>query len=166
MSPQRALTCSLFLALVTSALGDHAEATEPVWRCTSAEGAAVSYQSTPCPTSGKALPSTKPPVAEDKAFSSAVAQREARLARTMARQRVRQENSLQKSAGSAHISLSGPVRQVSVGQRDGARPNLEPTRPKQGKRSSRQGGRELFRAEVPGRPRKSAQAEASAAPLP
>lgn len=140
-----------------------AMASDPVWRCPTAEGAAVAYQATPCRDGGQALPLGPTPSTEDREASARVAEREASLAGHMGRQRVKRE----KDLPAAHASLSGPVRQVSVGQR-------EEDRIKARKRSksrdadpstsrARQRRHDVFRAEVPGRSRKpSGQAQAGA----
>ncbi len=139
-------------------------AAEPVWRCSSADGS-LTYQSTACQDAGQALPADKHPTPEDREASARVAEREAKLARTMGRQRVQREKD---QPVSAHTSLSGPVRQVSVGQREEDRLKA---RRKRGtnrvedpnSRRARQHRQDVFRAEAPGRSRKqSGQAQADA----
>jgi hypothetical protein len=150
------------LAWVACALcgaASKAVAAEPVWRCQSAAGHAVAYQSTPCQDGGQALPTTQPPSPTNHADSVRVAEREARLARAMGRQRAHQEK-LARDLPPAHTSLSGPVRQVSVGQREEAQIKARRrTRHRVGEASpgTRQRRRDVFRAEVPGQPRKRAE---------
>ena len=97
------------------------------------------------------------PTAQARQASAQTAKREARLARTLARQRIRGEQNPQP----AHTSLSGPVRQVSVGQRGDDRPIASKEASKRAARRASQQRRDVFRAEVPGRSRQQAQASAS-----
>lgn len=133
------LDCSAFAWLMAFCVC--AQASTPVWRCATGTGAAVAYQATPCKDGGQALPTDKPPTAEDRDASARVAEREAILARAMGRQRAKREKNLPP----AHASLSGPVRQVSVGQREEDRIKAAD------RRSSRARKRrhDVFRAEVP-----------------
>lgn len=140
-----------------------AAAAEPVWRCSKAEGNAVAYQSTPCRDAGQPMPTGKHPTPKDQEASARVAEREAKLARAMGRQRIKREKDLPL----AHASLSGPVRQVSVGQREEdqvkARKRSKNRGTDQGTSRARQRRHDVFRAEVPGRARKQsgpAQADA------
>lgn len=142
-----------FALLVAWGVCGRVAAAETVWRCAATEGARINYQSMPCRDAGQALRLDKPPTAEDREASSRVAEREARLARAMGRQRVKREKDLPP----AHTSLSGPVRQVSVGPQEDARIKA---RDKSGKsanpssRHARQRRHDVFRAEVPGHPGK------------
>lgn len=133
------LDCSAFAWLMAFCVC--AQSSTPVWRCATGTGAAVAYQATPCKDGGQALPTDKPPTAEDRDASARVAEREAILARAMGRQRAKREKNLPP----AHASLSGPVRQVSVGQREEDRIKAAD------RRSSRARKRrhDVFRAEVP-----------------
>jgi hypothetical protein len=135
---------------------------ESIWRCQVDEHAGTRYQSTPCPLSGRALPATPPPSQQNREAADEVAEREARLARDMARQRAHQH----KTAPTAHASLSGPVRQVSVGPaRSTASQSAHATRARSAL-AHRPRRDDVFRAEVPGRRRGAAQAEALAASPP
>lgn len=162
-------TFALLVACGLCGQVSQAAAADTVWRCEAANGAAMAYQATPCRDGGRALPKGQAPSIEDRETSARVAKREAGLARSMGKQRIQREKDL---PAAAHASLSGPVRQVSVGQR-------EEDRIKARKRSqhqdsiqvtsrARQRRHDVFRAEVPGRPRQrsgKAQAEvASASP--
>lgn len=120
-----------------------------IWRCTTGADGSVSYQSEPCVSGGRAVSTEPPPTEAAQRDSAEVAQREAKLAKSMARQRQRREAT---ASPAGHVSLTGPVRQVSVGQQSEREPQ---TRSKQ--------RRNLFRSEVPGRPRKTPQADTSAA---
>lgn len=132
--------------------------TQTVWRCPAQNGPSVSYQSEPCSSGGHAMASTHTqPTAQARQASAQTAKREARLARTLARQRIRGE----QNPRPAHTSLSGPVRQVSVGQRGDDRPIASKEASKRAARRASQQRRDVFRAEVPGRSRQQAQASAS-----
>lgn len=133
------LDCSAFAWLMAFCVC--AQASTPVWRCATGTGAAVAYQATPCKDGGQALPTDKPPTAEDRDASARVAEREAILARAMGRQRAKREKNLPP----AHASLSGPVRQVSVGQREEDRIKAADRRSSR----ARQRRHDVFRAEVP-----------------
>lgn len=147
------LGCSAFAWLMAFCVC--AQASTPVWRCEKGAGAAVAYQATPCKDGGQALPTDKPPTDEDRDASARVAEREASLARTMGRQRAKREKNLPP----AHASLSGPVRQVSVGQREGDRIKAADRRSSR----ARQRRHDVFRAEVPTRARnRSGQHQADA----
>lgn len=155
---------ALLAACCACAQASAAAAAETVWRCQTAEGNTVAYQSTPCQDEGRALPTTKPPSPTNHADSVRVAEREARLARALGRQRAHREK-LEKDLPPAHTSLSGPVRQVSVGQRDETRGKVHGRvrhpAPVGTTQRVQQRRRDVFRAEVPGRPRKRAgQAQA------
>lgn len=151
------LACALSVTLVLSVsglFGVPSAMAQEVWRCQQAHGGALTYQAEPCHPrehiEGQRLTTAAPPAQAEQIASRKVAQREARLARTMARQRARHE----KQPGAAHASLSGPVRQVSVGQSAAVQaPSHE--RRARAKRS------DVFRAEVPGA-RRSARHQADA----
>lgn len=141
-------------------------APDQVWRCATSEAEAATYQFRPCRNGGRALPTNKAPTPEDQRASVLVAKREADLARTMSRQRVRHE----KARSNAHASLSGPVRQVSVGQPATNQLRASNRLKAQAKhRLARQRRDDVFRAEVPS-PRKRSgqplQAEAALASPP
>lgn len=165
--PLRPSHAMLMLLMVSVFCGDRtseAATADSVWRCSTAAGTAVTYQSTPCQHGGQALPASKPPTPEDRQASVRVAQREADLARTMGRQRARHE----KTRTSAHASLSGPVRQVSVGQPPKAELKARERAAARANKQARQRRQDVFRAEVPG-PRKGSrlpQAEAASASPP
>lgn len=155
------LGCSAFAWLM--AFYVCAQASTPVWRCETGAGAAVAYQATPCKDGGQALPTGKPPTAEDRDASARVAEREASLARSMGRQRAKREKNLPP----AHASLTGPVRQVSVGQREEdrikARKRTADRAADQRSSRARQRRHDVFRAEAPGRARnRSSQHQADA----
>jgi len=163
------LTLALLMACGMCGQAGMAAAAEPVWRCSKAEGSAVVYQSTPCRDAGQPLPTGKHPTPKDREASARVAEREAKLARAMGRQRIKRENDLP----AAHASLNGPVRQVSVGQREEDRIKARKRNQRQDATQSTSGARQrrhdVFRAEVPGRPRKQsgpAQADAVSASPP
>jgi hypothetical protein len=148
------LGCSAFAWLMAFCVC--AQANTPVWRCETGAGAAVAYQATPCQDGGQALPMNTPPTAEDRDASARVAEREASLARAMGQQRAKREKNLPP----AHASLTGPVRQVSVGQREEDRIKAADRRSSR----ARQRRHDVFRAEAPGRPRnRSSQHQADAA---
>lgn len=162
-------TFALLVACGLCGQVSQAAAADTVWRCEAANGAAMAYQATPCRDGGRALPKGPAPSIEDRETSARVAKREAGLARSMGRQRIQREKDL---PAAAHASLSGPVRQVSVGQREEdrikARKRSQHQDSIQGTSRARQRRHDVFRAEVPGRPRQrsgKAQAEvASASP--
>lgn len=135
---------------------------EPIWRCRTDGGKGLTYQSTPCPQSGHTLPPSPLPSQEDRHASAEVAERERRLARDLARQRTR----LAKNPPAAHASLTGPVRQVSVGPRGGTPSTSGRPARERLQRATGPGREGVFRAEVPGRSRRAAQAEVLAAPPP
>ncbi len=164
------LTFALTMACGVGAQAVEAATAETVWRCRTPSGATVAYQSTPCQDGGKAMPASKPPAPADREASARVAKREARLARSLGKQRIQREKNLPP----AHASLSGPVRQVSVGQREDAQLKARgDTRRRSADKtaeSARQRRRDVFRAEVPGtartRSRATQAADAAAASLP
>lgn len=146
------------MSLVASALlGAPASASaqaEQVWRCTTGEGGTTAYQSKPCQSGGRALPVSKGPSTEDQRATAQLAKREADLARTMSRQRVRHE----KARTNAHASLSGPVRQVSVGQPATSQLKANKRRKAQANhRHARQHRNDVFRAEAPSPRKRSGQ---------
>lgn len=150
------LMACAFFGTPTSGLAQ----TDQVWRCATSEGEVATYQSTPCQNGGRALPASKAPAPEEQRASVLVAKREADLARTMGRQRVRHE----KARTKAHASLSGPVRQVSVGQP--ATSNLKASKRLKSavnNRHARQQRNDVFRAEVPGARKRSGRPQAEAA---
>lgn len=162
-------TLALLMACAVCARAGAAAAAEAVWRCPTVDGAAVAYQSTPCSHGGHALSTSPPPSAEDREASARTAKREAGLARALARQRTQREANLPP----AHASLSGPVRQVSVGQRQEAKSKTRGRSRNRTaeERAERAGQRrhDVFRAEVPGHPRKGSgtlQADAVSASPP
>lgn len=151
------LICLLGLAITASAVQ-----AEPIWRCRTDGGKGLTYQSTPCPQSGHTLPPSPLPSQEDRDASAEVAERERRLARDLARQRTR----LAKNPPAAHASLTGPVRQVSVGQTGRTPRTPERAARVRAHQAQRPGRQDVFRAEVPGRGRRTAQAEVLSAPPP
>lgn len=141
------------------------EAADLVWRCATPSGATVTYQATPCGDGGRTLPRAQKPTPEDRQASAHVAKREASLARDMGKQRLRRE----KEPPTAHVSLSGPVRQVSVGQPEKARGKARGRHADRTSRRARQQRDDVFRADVPSRPRERSgphQAEAVSASPP
>lgn len=174
MSHTVILACCLRLtgALLTLAMAcdvcartNAAAATDPVWRCATPPGTAVAYQATPCRDGGQNLPRARRPSPEDQKASARVAKREASLARNMGRQRQRRE----KDMPTAHASLSGPVRQVSVGHPEENRAKARGQHADRAARRARPQRDDVFRAEVPSRPRersKPLQAEAVSASPP
>lgn len=138
-----------------------AMAADPVWRCQAAGARAATYQATPCHGSGLPLPAAHTPSTQDRKASRRVAEREARLARSLARQRVQRET----RPPPAHASLSGPVRQVSVGQGNrskakGQTPSRTPGAHASAQRTRRHDP-DVFRAQVPGSARKRAGSDQS-----
>lgn len=156
----RPLACALSVTLVlsvsglTGLFGVPSAMAQEVWRCQQAHGGALTYQAEPCHPrehlAGQRLNTAAPPAQAEQIASRKVAQREASLARTMARQRARHE----KQPGAVHASLSGPVRQVSVGQSAAVKAHAH-------KRRARAARSDVFRAEVPGA-RRSARHQADA----
>lgn len=130
--------------------------TDQVWRCATREGGAATYQSTPCQSGGRALPASQGPSPEDQRASAQVAKREADLARTMSRQRIRHEKV--RANVNAHASLSGPVRQVSVGEPGSSQLKASKRRKAQANsRHARPHRNDVFRAEAPSPRKRSGQ---------
>jgi hypothetical protein len=174
MSPRRRLprltACTLALALALG-LVSNPVCSGQVWRCAGSGSAAepgeprgpVVYQEVPCDAGGRMLAPVSPPAEHDLKATRELAKREARLARDLARQRSR----LERSSRPAHTSLSGPVRQVSVGKQVPAS-TRHTTQTRQGKRGrGRQAdGENVFRAKVPRQPKTQSQSQAQAGPSP
>jgi hypothetical protein len=161
LRPSQALLMLLMTCVFCGAQTSKAATANPVWRCPTTHSATVTYQSMPCQNGGQVLPASKHPTPEDHQASVLVAKRESDLARTMGQQRARHE----RTRPAAHASLSGPVRQVSVGQP----PDTElKAREKAAaraktKRQARQRRQDVFRAEVPGPRKRSGRPQAEAA---
>lgn len=116
---------ALARVLVTGLLGvvggAHAQVTtgaEQVWRCTSASGGDTLYSQRPCNADAQALPLSRAPSSQARKEAARVSARERRLASQLSQDR---EGRARQQAGTppAATSLSGPVRQVSVGPRSG-----------------------------------------------
>lgn len=152
--PHATALTRLALVLLTvcgmGAPGDMVEAAESVWRCPTPGGTGASYQALPCPEAGQQLLTHSPPTGEQRKASARMAERQSRLAQAMGRERARRERALHP----AHTSLSGPVRQVSVGQRP-----EEQLRARQRRAlHARPHRTDVFRAEAPGTARKGSRA--------
>lgn len=161
LRPSQVLLMLLVTCFFCGGQTSKAAAADPVWRCPTPTGGAVTYQSMPCQNGGRVLPASKPPTPHDHQASILVAKREADLARTMSRQRARHE----RTPPTAHASLSGPVRQVSVGhpsETEFKAPERAAARAK-GKRQTRQRRQDVFRAEVPGARKRSGRPQAEVA---
>lgn len=156
-----ALARSCLTLLMTCGACSEMALADQVWRCSAADGGAVAYQSTPCRGAGKVLPSNPRLTHEERQASAEVAEREAKLARTMGRQRTQREKH-EKDTPPAHASLSGPVRQVSVGPRAEARQTPRGQASDHTDQRARQRRRDIFRAEAPARSSKKTQADARA----
>lgn len=149
--PARKLSTALLaclMALLGAGHAQHAKAADQVWRCSSGPGGSTLYSQLPCASDPKALPVSRVPSNQEKKEAVAVSAREQRLARRLRQERQgREHQQARKLKGAA--SLTGPVRQVSVGSAARSSPSTRPLDP----RRTRDGH---FRAKAP-RPPRAAQ---------
>ena len=137
------------MALLGAGHAQHAKAADQVWRCSSGPGGSTLYSQQPCASDPKALPASRAPSTQERKEAAAVSAQEQRLARRLSQERRGRERQLAKKPRGA-TSLTGPVRQVAVGNAGGARQSTrQSTRPLAPHRT-RDGH---FRAKAPQPPR-------------
>lgn len=136
------------MALLAAGHAQHAKAADQVWRCRSASGGSTLYSQQPCASDPKALTASRVPSNREQKEAVAVSAREQRLARRLSQERQgRERQQARKLKGAA--SLTGPVRQVTVGSAGRSSPSTRPLDPRRTKDGH-------FRAKAP-RPPRSAQ---------